>query len=132
MPDKMTAWTSDELNKIGNAEELQIASLRREGTLRKPVIIWVVRVGDNIYVRSVNGRGSAWFRGVQARHEGHVRAGGVEKDVTFVEESDPSINDQIDDAYATKYRRYASIAKSMMTPAVRAATIKLVPRRTNS
>ena len=35
----MTAWTSDELNKIGNAEELQIASLRRDGTLRNPVTI---------------------------------------------------------------------------------------------
>ena len=128
----MTTWTSDELNKIEDAEELQIASLRRDGTLRKPVIIWVVRVGDNIYVRSVNGRGAAWFRGVQTRHEGQIRAGGVVKDVTFVEESDSSINDQIDNAYATKYRRYASIAKSMMTPAVRAATIKLVPRRINS
>ena len=85
----MTAWTSDELNKIGTAEELQIASLRSDGTLRKPVIIWVVRLGDDLYVRSVNGRTSGWFRGVQTRHEGHIRAGGVEKDVTFVEEPDP-------------------------------------------
>ena len=52
----MTAWTSDELNKIGNAEELQIAALRADDTLRKPVIIWVVRLGDDLYVRSVNGR----------------------------------------------------------------------------
>jgi hypothetical protein len=124
----MTTWMSDELKKIGTAEELQIASLRRDGTLRKPVIIWVVRVGDDLYVRSVNGRNSSWFRGVQTRHEGHIRAGGVDKDVTFVEESGSDINDQIDAAYTTKYRRYASIAKSMVTPAVRAATIKITPR----
>jgi len=129
---QLTKWTSDELNRIGISEELQIASLRRDGTLRKLVTIWVVRVGDDLYVRSVNGRGSSWFRGVQTRHEGHIRAGGVEKDVTFVEESDSSINDQIDTAYVTKYRRYASIANSMVTPAVRSATIKLVPRPTNS
>ena len=128
----MTTWTSDELNKIGTAEELRIASLRADGTLRKPVIIWVVRVDDDIYVRSVNGRTSDWFKGVQTRHEGQVRAGGVVKDVSFVEESDSNINDQIDAAYAAKYRRYASIAKSMTTPAVRAATIKLVPRATGS
>ena len=124
----MTTWTTDELNKIGTAEELQIASLRRDGTLRNSVTIWVVRVGDDLYVRSVNGRNSAWFRGTEVRHAGHIRAGGVDKAVTFVEESDSNINDQIDAAYITKYRRYASIANSMVTPAVRAATIKLIPR----
>lgn len=128
----MTLWTNDELTKIGNAEELQIASLRSDGTLRKPTIIWVVRVGDDLYVRSVNGRASAWFRGVQSRHEGQIRAGGVVKDVAFVEETDSIVNDQIDAGYAAKYRHYASIAKSMAAPAVRAATIKLVPRQTNS
>src|SRR5215475_872906 len=103
----MTAWTSDELNKIGTAEELEIASLRRDGTLRKPVTIWVIRHDDDLYVRSGYGRTSNWFRGTQDRHEGHIRAGGVEKDVTFVD-ADPSINDQIDTAYRTKYRRYAA------------------------
>ena len=123
----MSAWTSDELNKIGKAEELLIASLRKDGTLRKPTIIWVVRVGDDLYVRSVNGRGSAWFRGVQSRHEGQIRAGGVVKDVSFVEEPDPVINDQIDAAYAAKYRRYASILPSINSTIARSAAIKLVP-----
>jgi hypothetical protein len=124
----MTTWTNDELNKIGNAEELKLASLRSDDTLRKPTIMWVVRVDDDLYVRSVNGRTSAWFRGVQTKYAGHIRVGGVDKDVIFIEENDSNINDQVDAAYITKYRRYASIAKSMTTPAVRAATIKLVPR----
>jgi hypothetical protein len=128
----MTTWTSDELNRIGNAEELEIASLRRDDTLRNRVIIWVVRLGDDLYVRSVNGRTSAWFRGTQARHEGRIWAGGVEKDVTFVEENDPATNDQIDTAYLTKYRRYPQYVAPMVTPKVRAATIKLVPRPTSS
>jgi hypothetical protein len=124
----MTTWTDDELNRIGNAEELLIASLRSDGTLRKEVIIWVVRVGDDLYVRSVNGRSSAWFRGVQTRHEGHIRAGGVEKDVTFVEETDPDINNEIDAVYLIKYSRYPQYVAPMVTPDVRAATIKLMPR----
>jgi hypothetical protein len=45
----------------------------------------VVRVDEDVYVRSVNGRTSDWFRGTQRRHEGRIRAGGLEKDVTFVE-----------------------------------------------
>ena len=100
----MTAWTDDELNKIGRAEELRIASLRQDGTLRKPVIIWVVRLGEDLYVRCVNGREGAWFRGVLTRYEGRISAGGVEKDVLFVEETDPDINAQIDEAYLTKYQ----------------------------
>ncbi len=129
----MTTWKSDELKQIGTAEELKIAAVRNDGTLRKPVIIWVVRLGDDLYVRSVNGRTSAWFRGVQVRHEGHIRAGGVEKDVMFMEETDLEINNQIDAAYRTKYRRYAaSIINSIVSPEARSATIKLVPRSTGS
>jgi hypothetical protein len=74
----MTAWANEELEKIGTAEELRIAGLKANGTLHKPVIIWVVRVGDDLYVRSANGRTSAWYRGVQVRHEGRIWAGGVE------------------------------------------------------
>ena len=120
------------LSKIGTAEELVIASLRDDGTLHKPVTIWVVRLGDDLYVRSVNGRTSAWFRGVQARHEGHIQAGGVDKDVTFVD-ADPNLNDQINAAYRTKYRRYAaSIISHITSSGARSATIKLVPRSTSS
>ncbi len=124
----MTTWTSGELTRIGDAEELQISSRRQDGTLRKPVTIWVVRVGDDLYVRSVYGRTSAWFRGVQTRHEGRIQAGGVEKDVDFIEVDD-SVNEAIDGAYRTKYRRYAaSIIESIMSVEARAATLKLTPR----
>ena len=124
----MSTWTNDELNKIGNAEELQIASLRSDGTLRKPVTIWVVRVGDDLYVRSVYGRSSAWFRGTQVRHEGRIWAGGIEKQVLFVDENDPAVNGQVDAEYLAKYRRYPQYVAPMVTSDVRAATIKLLPR----
>ena len=127
----MTTWTNDELTKIGTAEELEIASLRRDGTLRKPVTIWVVRYGDDLYVRSVNGRTSAWFRGAQVRHAGHIQAGGVDKDVTFVDAA-PDINDQIDAIYSQKYRRYPTSVSHIVSPEARSATIKLVPRPTGS
>src|SRR5438046_2526149 len=73
----MTAWAGDELAKIEATDELEIASVRDDATLRNPVTIWVVRLGDDLYVRSVNGRTSGWFRGAQDRHEAHVESGGV-------------------------------------------------------
>jgi hypothetical protein len=56
----MTGWTSDELTRIGTTPELQLTSRRRDGTLGQPRTIWVVRVGDDLYVRS--GRGAATMR----------------------------------------------------------------------
>src|SRR5262245_18592198 len=131
----MTTWTSDELAKIGAPDELQIAGLRRDGSLRAPTTIWVVRVGDDLYVRSVREREADWFRGTHMRHEGQIRAGSVRKDVTFgyIADTERDIQDQIDAAYRAKYRRYAAnIVNSVLTPAARAATLKLGPRGTDS
>src|SRR5919108_1673452 len=100
----MATWTKDELHKIAAAEELELASLRSDGTLSKAVTIWVVRVGDDLFIRSWKGEGGAWFRATQGRHAGHIKSGGVGKDVAFVSEADNGINDQIDAAYRTKYR----------------------------
>jgi hypothetical protein len=125
----MTAWTSDELTKISAADELQIAPQRGDGTLRNPVTIWVVRRGDDLYVRSYRGADGSWYRGTQVRHEGRIRAGGVDKDVTFAAETDSAVNNQIDDAYRAKYHDYAaSYVDPMVSPQARSTTIKLVPR----
>ena len=123
----MSTWTSDELERIGEAEELEIASLRRDGTLRNSVTIWVVRHGHDLFVRSVYGRGSSWFRRAQTRHEAHIQAGGVDKDVLLVETDE--VNDELDGAYLAKYHRYAErIVGTVVSPEARAATLRLVPR----
>lgn len=125
----MTAWTSEELDKIGTADELEIAPLQSDGTARRPVTIWVVRLGDDLYVRSYKGRGGLWFRAVQTRHEGRIRAGGVEKDVRFVDETDAGLNEQINAVYRSKYRGYgAQYVDPMVASEAQATTIKLVPR----
>lgn len=123
----MTTWTSDELNRIGNAEELEIAPLRPDGAPRKPVTIWVVQAGDELYVRSYRGPGGAWFRAAWASRRGRVSAAGVERDVTFEEVADSGINDRIDAAYRDKYGRYPQYLPPMLTAEVRSTTLRLVP-----
>jgi hypothetical protein len=123
----MSGWTQKELDAIDAGQELTLASARGQGTLRRPVTMWVVRAGEDVYVRSVNGRGSAWFRGVQARHEARIRAGGIEKDVSLVETDEAG--EQIDAAYQTKYGpRYPTIVPSIVAPKARVATLKITPR----
>src|SRR5260370_7673086 len=94
----MTQWTSDQLDRVARAEEVQIASVRRDGVLTKPVTVWAVRHGDDIFLRSVRGRSAHWFRGTQETHEGRIRTGGVQQDVTFID-ADHNLDDSSDPPY---------------------------------
>jgi hypothetical protein len=124
----MAAWTEDELRRIGTAEELEIAPVRSDGTLRASRPIWVVRVGDDLYVRAAYGAGSGWHRIARASGQARVSAGGVEKDVT-VQDADVGVRDAVDGAYREKYgRRYASIVDSITDADHRATTLRLMPR----
>ncbi len=125
----MSDWTANELEKIGTADELQVASLRPDGSLRPYTTIWVVRVGDDLYVRSYRGRNGGWFRHVLERHEGHIRAGGVDRYVGFAEPEDAD-HDAIDRAYRSKYARYSrAYVDPMVSPDATAATLRLIARR---
>src|SRR5947209_6485144 len=81
----MRAWTDDDLTRIGGSADLQLASRRPDGTLRPYVTIWVVRVGEDLYVRSAYGSNNPWFRRATANGAGRIRTGGVERDVTFAD-----------------------------------------------
>jgi hypothetical protein len=121
------AWTTDELDRIGAAEELEVSSYREDGTLRPFVTIWVVRSGDDLFVRSAYGPRNGWFRRAQGSGRGRVRAGGVEKDVTF-EPADSALHDAIDAAYHAKYDRHGpKIVGTVVGPDVTAVTLRLVP-----
>jgi hypothetical protein len=124
-------WTDDELRRIGNAAELQIASRRRDGSLRPYVTIWTVRAGDHLYVRSAYGSDNPWFRRATASGTGRIRAGGIERDVTFIPagELDAATQAAIDAAYHAKYDRYGPQIVGTVTGAHAApVTLRLSPQ----
>lgn len=122
-------WSADELQRFRDAAELQLATVRRDGSLRKAFRVWVVRVGDQVFVRAVGGRESPWFRGALSRHEGHVSLPGLSADVALVEWNGAASEvEAIDAAYREKYGRYAGLVGSTVTEVARTATLELVPR----
>ena len=121
----MATWTPEELDRIGQAEELHLATRRRDGGVSRYVTMWVVRVGGSLYVRSAYGPGNPWYRRARAAGEGRVRAGGVERDVTFAS-ADPAVQGDIDAAYHAKYDRYGpKIVGSVTGPQAHAVTVHL-------
>ncbi len=122
----MSDWTDDELTTIGNATELQLASTRPDGSLLPYTTIWVVRVGSDLYVRSAYGPKNGWYVRAKASGEGHIRGGGVERDVTFAEAAG-DVHEEIDTAYWTKYEGYgAKLVDTVTGPAAHAVTLRLV------
>jgi hypothetical protein len=121
----MTAWTDQQLADIGGADELRIAPRRPDGTLQPSRIIWVVRHGDDLHVRSVNGADGAWFQGVQAMHAGHIMAGDVDTDV-LLEDADHDLDDAIDEEYRRKYGRTSTAVDHITSEQARTTTMRLV------
>ena len=65
--------SAEALHHLADVEELRIGFRRLDGSTRS-VPIWVVRVGDDLYVRSVRGPDGGWYRRLrQSRRRGAGR-----------------------------------------------------------
>jgi hypothetical protein len=126
------AWTSTELATLAQAGEIEIATRRDDGSLRNTRIVWVVRDGDSLYVRSVNGADAAWYRGVQSAHAGVVTTRLAARDVRFVEVGDHAgddtgLDDRLDEAYRIKYGRGSAAVGRITAAPARETTLRLDP-----
>jgi hypothetical protein len=119
-------WSEQELRRVGEAVELDLASYRPDGGLRPFTTMWVVRVGDDLYVRSAGGPDRPWYQHALTSGAGRIRAGGVEHDVAF-DGDDPGVHDAIDQVYHAKYDRFGPGPVSHVTGrATHAVTVRLV------
>ncbi len=125
----MTGWTPEELTRIDEQDEIQVASRRDDGTLRPFITIWVVRAGDDLYVRSAYGPDNGWYRRARTSGVGRIRAGATERDVTFEEpQPQPELDQALHDAYHAKYDRYGPGNVRTVTAAGAARnTLRLIP-----
>lgn len=121
-----TSWTTDQLERLDAADDLHIVAYREDGTRLRPVPIWVVRVGDRVYVRSWHRRDTGWFGHAVRSHRAGISVPGVEAEVRVEDlaDSSPEVTADMDSAYRTKY---ADGADSMVTPAAQTTTLRLDP-----
>ncbi len=126
---RSSAWSKEDLERIGGAPEIELVTLRADGSPRQPVTLWVVRVGDALYVRSWLGAAGAWYRHVRARPGARIVVEGREDAVRLVDPA-PGIDDAVDAAYRAKYGALGgTYVEDMLSPDARATTLELVPER---
>ena len=88
----------------------------------------MVRAGRDIYVRSAFGKDNPWFVRALTNGAGRIRAGGLERDVTF-ERPEADVHAAIDAAYHAKYDRYGpAIVNTVVGAQAVPATLRLDPR----
>lgn len=121
----MSTWRNEDLVRFGGVRELEIATGRGDGTYRSYLPIWVVRVGDDLFVRSWHGRTGSWFRQLQQNPRLRIRARGRETDVT-VEEANPDLTSAIDRALRSKYGHGWHV-DAMVARSAAEAAFRLVP-----
>ncbi|MDH6286393.1 DUF2255 family protein [Rhodococcus opacus] len=118
-------WHSDQLDTIGHTEELHISSYRRDGSLRHWIPIWVVRVADDLYVRSAFGPDGGWYRNAMRDNTARIRSGGVETDVTLHLANDLATNAAVEAAYKAKYRSQPAALEPMVANTAAETTVRL-------
>jgi hypothetical protein len=104
------AWPAGALARFGAADEIEITTRRRDGSLRPSMPIWIAAISDARYVRSYRGADGAGYRHAIRHPAGAIRAGGQQAGVTLTP-PDPSrqdVKEAIDDAYRSKYARYGN------------------------
>jgi hypothetical protein len=126
------AWSPDELERIGTAEELEIATSRADGTRRRAVPIWVVSVSGQVYVRTWYRRDSGWFGHAVDSRRARIRVPGLEVDIAIEDVGDDQaeLRASVDAAYRAKYGRYGETSMDrMVTDDAAASTLRLIPER---
>src|SRR6202041_3713146 len=90
--DMTVGWKPQILSEIGDREEIRISSERTGGGYNRWTPVWVVRVGDDLYVRSGFGKNGFWYRHATGS-QAYVDAGGVRDKASLTPERDtPAIS----------------------------------------
>jgi len=116
----------DALRHLADVEEISIGFRRPDGSSGSTPV-WVVGVGDDLFVRSMNGGRGGWYRRLRADPDGEVRDEAHAHPVRAQPVADAGTVEEVTRAYATKYSDSPYVG-SLLDEEAAAATLRLEPR----
>lgn len=109
---------------LSTQQEVGIRTTRQPD---KPVLIWVVVAGDEVFVRSVQATKGRWYRTVAADGLATLEIEGRQVPVRAMPVTDPAVIERVSAAFLAKYKS-SPYAKEMVRPETLPTTLRLEPR----
>jgi hypothetical protein len=121
----MTDWRNQQLDDLAGTSEIEIAPRHTDGRLGRARTIWIVRVGDDLCIRSYLGPDGNWFRTITSTGQASIHASTGQYDVQLTAAPDVD-RTAVDHAYRAKYGR-SSYVTAMVSDAAAATTLRVTP-----
>jgi hypothetical protein len=119
------SFASDDLERIAQAEEVEIETQAPDGPVHRTTI-WVVADGEDAFIRSFRGPGARWYREALANPAVALHVGGRRLTATAIPASDPDSIERTSEALRRKYTGDRGL-DGMLSPDNLPTTLRLEP-----
>jgi hypothetical protein len=112
---------------LGELRDVQEVAIRTEKHPKSAVVIWVVVVDDEVFLRSWRGARGRWYRDLAAGGSATLEFAGRRLAVQAIPASDPEAVARVSREFLRKYQR-STHAQEMVRPETLPTTLRLEPR----
>ncbi len=122
------SFDAETLQLLDETKEVQIETRRDQNAPAHRTIIWVVTLGEAVFVRSVRGEKGRWYREVSANPSAALHVGDRRIPVHAVPATDEPTVEAVSEAYRSKYGRTSpGSTRAMVRPETLPTTLRLEP-----
>lgn len=120
------SFPTEQLDQLAKAEEVEIETQKDGQSPVHRTIIWVVTIGEDVYVRSVRGVTARWYREISANPTGALYLGGQRIPIHAELATDAETVARVGEAYQRKYSTSPAMP-SMLREETLVTTLRLTP-----
>jgi len=121
-----------DLRLLEQTEEIELETIAAESSTARRSTLWVVVVGEDAFVRSVNGDQGHWYQEITRRRAGTLYTDELQIPIYADPISDEQLQQQVSEAYLRKYAQYPEDVLWMVVPTAAPTTLRLRPDRRES